>query len=277
MDALHPIGPRLTGLDSDVDGVVRQGRCVGGLQVNGLSSGRSVDGEVQQVVSEVGDGLPINDHAVGLHVRKLEQGRRWKGNVGCAVHVGDGRVFDDKTPVGRGVELERYGQCPCSGGHLLVERVAQVSCKAGVGVDKEVRCVANIKAAEGEVALREGMHGEVHPAHLDAVIVRGVGEARAEHVKRLGEVSGVVLDHQHGQAVAPVSCVAFCFNICLSVLVHVVAYLVIGRDEHTVLRTLADEDKVLVGAVAVHVAKVNGAWSRPGEEHVGGCAADSIR
>ena len=277
MNALHPIGPRLTGLDGDIDGVVRQGRCVGGLQVNGLASGRTIDGEVQQVISEVSDGLPINDHAVGLHVRELEHRRRWKRNVGCAVHVGDGRIFDFKTPVSRGVELERYGQRSRSGRHLLVERVTQVSCKAGVGVDKEVRCVANIKAAEGEVALRQGVHGEVHPTHLDAVIVRGVGKARAEHIERLGEVSGVVLNHQHGQAVASVSCVAFRFNIGEAVLVHVIADLVIGRDEHTVLRALADENEVFVGAVAVHVAKVNGAWSRPGEKHIGSCAAHSIR
>ena len=41
--------------------------------------------------------------------------------------------------------------------------------------------------------------------------------------------------------------------------------------------TLADEDEVFVGAVAVHVAIVNGAWSRPGEKHIRGCAAHSIR
>ncbi len=277
MDALDPVGPGLTGLNGDVDGVVRQGRCVGGLQVNGLSTGRPINGEVQQVVPEVGDGLPVNDHAVGLHVRKLERRRRWKRNVGCAVDIGNGRVLDFKTPVRRRIEQKRYGECSRSGRHLLVKRVTQVSCKAGVGVHQEFCRVANIEAAEGEVALRQGVHGEVHPTHLNAVIVRSVGKARAEDVEGLGEVSSVVLNHQHGQAVAPVSCVAFRFNIGESVLVHVIANLVIGRNEHTVLRTLADEDEVFVGAVAVHVAKVNGAWSRPGEKHIRGCATHSIR
>ena len=107
------------------------------------------------------------------------------------------------------------------------------------------------------------MHGEVRTSHLDSISIRSVGEAWAEDVQGCCEFPCGVFNHQHGQSIAAIAGVSFSIHVNHSVAVNVVAYLVIGRDEHSVLRALTNQHKLLNGTIAIHVAKVNGPWRGP--------------
>ena len=57
-------------MNGDIDGVVGERGRVGVLQVNGLTRSRTVDDEIQQIITKGGDGLPLDDDTVRLDINQ---------------------------------------------------------------------------------------------------------------------------------------------------------------------------------------------------------------
>ena len=127
MNALNPIRPRLPRLNRDVDGIVGQRGRVGVLQVNGLARSRTVDDEIQQIITKVGDGLPLDDNTVRLNIDKVKSRCGRQSDVWGTVNVGYAGVVHNEAAVVGGIEVEGHHKLARTCGHLLIQHVAQVA------------------------------------------------------------------------------------------------------------------------------------------------------
>ena len=134
----------------------------------------------------------------------------------------------------------------------------------------------DIKPTQRKGPLGDGMHGEVRSSHLDSISIRSIGESWAEDVQGCCQFPCGVFNHQHGQSIAAIAGVSFSIHVNHSVAVNVIPYLMISRNEHSVLRAFTNQYKLLNGSIAIHVSKVNGPWRSPWVEHVRGLAADVV-
>ena len=124
MNALNPIRPGLPWLNGDIDGVVGERGGVGILQVDGLTRSRTVDNEVQQIITKGGDGLPLDDDTVRLDINQTQSRGGGKSDVWGPVNVGYAWVVHNEAAVIGRIEIKGHHKLARSCRHPLIQHVA---------------------------------------------------------------------------------------------------------------------------------------------------------